>query len=87
MLLLRRGKKDDLNYYNNIAIDLPNDKHINIKKYLFKGSGIANNKVDYELKATINHIGDNCYNGYETCLLYTSPSPRDRTRSRMPSSA
>ena len=24
---------------------------------------------------------------YECCLLYTSPSPRDRTRSRMPSSA
>ena len=23
----------------------------------------------------------------ENCLLYTSPSPRDRTRSRMPSSA
>ena len=27
------------------------------------------------------------YNVSETCLLYTSPSPRDRTRSRMPSSA
>ena len=27
--------------------------------------------------------GDNLY----SCLLYTSPSPRDRTRSRMPSSA
>ena len=26
-------------------------------------------------------------NGDITCLLYTSPSPRDRTRSRMPSSA
>src|SRR5665811_2638752 len=25
--------------------------------------------------------------GAGTCLLYTSPSPRDRTRSRMPSSA
>ena len=25
--------------------------------------------------------------GVENCLLYTSPSPRDRTRSRMPSSA
>ena len=25
--------------------------------------------------------------GVSTCLLYTSPSPRDRTRSRMPSSA
>ena len=24
---------------------------------------------------------------WESCLLYTSPSPRDRTRSRMPSSA
>ena len=24
---------------------------------------------------------------YPYCLLYTSPSPRDRTRSRMPSSA
>ena len=23
----------------------------------------------------------------QSCLLYTSPSPRDRTRSRMPSSA
>ena len=23
----------------------------------------------------------------DSCLLYTSPSPRDRTRSRMPSSA
>ena len=25
--------------------------------------------------------------GMQGCLLYTSPSPRDRTRSRMPSSA
>ena len=27
------------------------------------------------------------FSWYVTCLLYTSPSPRDRTRSRMPSSA
>ena len=27
------------------------------------------------------------YGSVYTCLLYTSPSPRDRTRSRMPSSA
>ena len=26
-------------------------------------------------------------NGSATCLLYTSPSPRDRQKSRMPSSA
>jgi len=27
------------------------------------------------------------WSGASNCLLYTSPSPRDRTRSRMPSSA
>ena len=27
------------------------------------------------------------YSGCPACLLYTSPSPRDRTRARMPSSA
>ena len=30
---------------------------------------------------------DPAYRDITTCLLYTSPSPRDRTRSRMPSSA
>ena len=28
-----------------------------------------------------------CNLGYKICLLYTSPSPRDATLSRMPSSA
>ena len=35
-------------------------------------------------------VGELCFNTSQTgyhCLLYTSPSPRDRTRSRMPSSA
>ena len=31
--------------------------------------------------------GSNNYPTFYGCLLYTSPSPRDRTRSRMPSSA
>ena len=30
---------------------------------------------------------DNKFDRIVSCLLYTSPSPRDRTRSRMPSSA
>ena len=36
------------------------------------------------------HGGENVFEieaSYNNCLLYTSPSPRDRTRSRMPSSA
>ena len=33
-----------------------------------------------------NHLAE-CVGNEGSCLLYTSPSPRDRTRSRMPSSA
>jgi len=32
-------------------------------------------------------FGEVTSHGHHTCLLYTSPSPRDRTRSRMPSSS
>ena len=39
----------------------------------------------YENKTAPLLIGE--WGGYMNCLLYTSPSPRDRTRSRMPSSA
>ena len=40
----------------------------------------ANDDLEVEIpKYNINQVSD--------CLLYTSPSPRDRTRSRMPSSA
>ena len=47
-------------------------------------------------EVSISNIKDKTYyadlilttiNGDISCLLYTSPSPRDRTRSRMPSSA
>ena len=37
------------------------------------------------LPRTIGHTAG--VEALKTCLLYTSPSPRDRTRSRMPSSA
>ena len=35
----------------------------------------------------IGAVAQNFYDLNIICLLYTSPSPRDRTRSRMPSSA
>ena len=38
-------------------------------------------------KDSISDFTTNLIHGYLFCLLYTSPSPRDRTRSRMPSSA
>ena len=48
-----------------------------------------NGKKDLE-EGNINFIGNaekRIQEDYLRCLLYTSPSPRDRTRSRMPSSA
>ena len=33
------------------------------------------------------NVQDTLFEDIDSCLLYTSPSPRDRTRSRMPSSA
>ena len=45
---------------------------------IYGGPPSANDDLDY-IKYEIDWIS--------TCLLYTSPSPRDRTRSRMPSSA
>ena len=39
------------------------------------------------LRRTARQFVENELNPFIPCLLYTSPSPRDRTRSRMPSSA
>ena len=48
----------------------------------------ANNTKRIAKDNTISHFTVPYRGGnYATCLLYTSPSPRDRTRSRMPSSA
>ena len=54
------------------------------------GGGIRMNSGCYgsEFKDIVLSVQAVDYNGnIITCLLYTSPSPRDRTRSRMPSSA
>ena len=42
--------------------------------------GAADDEITY-------HRNTEAFDQCDLCLLYTSPSPRDRTRSRMPSSA
>ena len=43
---------------------------------------------EQERGITITSAATTCYWSHsETCLLYTSPSPRDKRQSRMPSSA
>ena len=43
--------------------------------------------ASYKEEKTFNRLGEPITKKVIVCLLYTSPSPRDRTRSRMPSSA
>ena len=48
--------------------------------------------TEEEVRALLDMQRGNCYvavynKTLSTCLLYTSPSPRDRQKSRMPSSA
>ena len=61
-----------------------------------KGFIMEHLSLDGTDKGNLNHdVGFQLWAGmgtantlsFDFCLLYTSPSPRDRTRSRMPSSA
>ena len=49
---------------------------------------VFNQDLSLNVKKTISHADFLIDNGcHGVCLLYTSPSPRDNTTSRMPSSA
>ena len=61
-------------YYNTITDNTAGDK----------GGGLRNEFSAGTVKVTGSIIAGN---RGPTCLLYTSPSPRDRQKSRMPSSA
>ena len=50
----------------------------------FWGPEIKFGKLDGVIQTEVGYCGGN---NAETCLLYTSPSPRDKRLSRMPSSA
>ena len=60
-------------------------KNFILKKSLSFSFGFS--LVFISLGATATFIGSFLLHNSQICLLYTSPSPRDRTRSRMPSSA
>ena len=57
----------------------------NIKDYLQKFS--PDIVMMQEIKTQDETFPYDDFSALDYCLLYTSPSPRDRTRSRMPSSA
>ena len=64
----------------------------NNNKIVIIGGGLAGCEAAYQIsKFNINvdlyEMRPRVKTEAHHCLLYTSPSPRDRTRSRMPSSA
>ena len=83
--------------YKNYQQDVDSDnlllaliKEDNITKKILKNNNVNLKDLEREIisslnaKAKMKNKQDNLYIG---CLLYTSPSPRDKTVSRMPSSA
>ena len=70
--------------FGNIAVFKNNSSGLLIDT----GMGVSSIQVVEKLKEWgISSIEYIIYTHGHVCLLYTSPSPRDRTRSRMPSSA
>ena len=73
-LLIEAGSRDELDHENGLA-------HF-IEHSLFKGTA---KRRTFHILNRLDSVGAEL-NAY-TCLLYTSPSPRDLSTSRMPSSA
>ena len=75
--------------YSNIFS--PNTAFENEKAYLFVSSEANFDEVMEDIAPLLKDVNSFAAvakrKGYVTCLLYTSPSPRDRQKSRMPSSA
>ena len=69
------------------------EREINGKRLTYLDSGATSQKPEVvinEMSNVYSNINANVHRGtyvLSSCLLYTSPSPRDRSVSRMPSSA
>ena len=75
------------------GVDLPREKRVEIGLTYIYGIGRASadrilEAANVDPSTRVRDLTDDEVKRISAvCLLYTSPSPRDRTRSRMPSSA
>ena len=72
-----------------IGMDITWDAEMSVTDMINEGVRRAYKHPDNVLRASIlsDPLGTRTNTTDNTCLLYTSPSPRDRQKSRMPSSA
>ena len=63
------------------------DDLVNQTRHLFSFNSYENKILTSDLAFNVLLNDNTLLKQFTDCLLYTSPSPRDRTRSRMPSSA
>ena len=80
---------DENGLFSEFGMDLwrnmSQDLNFNV---MFSPRGIINLAHSDAQMNTYSRRGNSMrLNGIDACLLYTSPSPRDRQKSRMPSSA
>ena len=71
---------------NNYSVDMKEMKKV-MKKYKKMKRYMKSSMYEIAKLSGKKTFIDKLVDEYGDCLLYTSPSPRDRTRSRMPSSA
>ena len=87
-LRLASQAEEQINGLSDVVTGLkkrPPTEHTNV---LRKGSPTGSTFTTTELNRSFFHTYKRSdTEQFSVCLLYTSPSPRDRTRSRMPSSA
>ena len=73
--------------YNAITAASQIDQDLHVLLIGHQADGVAKSLSEVPNVKKVIQIDNEIYENYIACLLYTSPSPRDRTRSRMPSSA
>ena len=67
---------------DGVIRSVENSYRLSLKKTVYKFTGWEPSYIDID-----NAKNEGIWNNDWDCLLYTSPSPRDNTTSRMPSSA
>ena len=88
---LVRAEIDKKNVLNLLKAKESNLEKDIVSKHLIEGGRISTKELldSYEVKDVVEMVGrfDSYFKLTDSCLLYTSPSPRDVEESRMPSSA